>query len=184
MPTISEILAAKKAAAAGNGYMAPPAKVQAYADNNGLPPRQSLAALAAEKAEDKADDDLLTRLSPAPLGKSRPSLVLSKDLPATTPNGEPRGQATPITDGPPRRSLSETQGEGIPATPITATPMETLWHLAMTGFESELCLMTDPVDAERAWLAVRFTEDHPPILLHALPIYQHPRTVRPANEPF
>jgi len=177
MPSLSEILAAKKAAAAAANsaeHDAPPPA-----------PKKSLAQVAAEKAEEKADDDLLTRLSPPPLGK--PSLVLSKDLPAAHPNGEPRGQATPIKELPPqetRRSLSETEGEGVPLLPLESTPEETLWRIAMTGFESELCLMTDPVDAERAWLAVRFTETHPPILLHSLPLYQHPRTVRPEGEPF
>lgn len=177
MPSITEILAAKKAAAAAAAGVAPqPAPAT---------PKKSLAAIAAEKAEEKADDDLLTRLTPALLGKR--ALVLSKDLPPTTPNGEPRGQATPIRDASPeetRRSLSETAGEGMPMIPNEAAPEEMLWRIAMTGFESELCLMTDPADAERAWLAVRFTENHPPILLHSLPLYQHPRTVRPATEPF
>jgi hypothetical protein len=178
MPSLSEILAAKKAAAAAAATSAAQAAPPPT-------PKKSLAQVAAEKAEDKADDDLLTRLSPAPLGKR--ALVLSKDLPAAFPNGEPRGQLTPIKELPPqetRRSLSETEGEGIPLLPLESTPEETLWRIAMTGFESELCLMTDPVDAERAWLAVRFTETHPPILLHSLPLYQHPRTVHPDEEPF
>jgi len=173
MPTISEILAAKKAAAAG---VAPqPAALPAA-------PKKSIAQAAAEVAEDNA---LLARLTPIPLGK--PSLVLSKELPATTPTGEPRGQATPIKgpDEIAQRCLVETEGETFDQTPLEADPCIKDWHKAVNAFSTDLCIMRDPIDPERAWLAVRL-EDEPmhPLLLRDLPLYEHPRTARQANHPF
>ncbi len=86
---------------------------------------------------------------------------------------------------PDRRSLSEPDGEAIPMTPTDATPAVAAWHQAMNAFDSELCLMRDPLNPEFAWFAVRFA-DQPqnPILLHKLPFWEHPRTVRPDDQPF
>jgi len=170
MPTITEILAAKKAAAAG---VAPqPAATPAA-------PNKTLAQAAAEKIEDA---DLLKRLTPPTLGKS---LVLSKDLPADHPNGEPRGQMTPIKGPDEIRSLGETEGEALPLAPLAADKCIKDWHKALTAFETELVIMSDPLEPERAWLAVRMEEEPMnPLLLKALPFYEHPRTVRPASEPF
>lgn len=169
MPTIAEILASKKAAAASAAV--PPAA--------NVPLPITLAQRAAQKQEEADDRDLLTRLTPPPLGKS---LVLSKELPAAFPNGEPRGQMTPIT-GP--RALGATEGETLDLTPLHADECIKDWHKAATAFSTELCIMRDPVDTERAWLAVRLEEDpRHPLLLKDLPIYEHPMTVRPVSEPF
>lgn len=131
-----------------------------------------------------------TNAAPAPpVGKPKTAgIVLSKDLPPDMKNGEPRGQRTPITDTPPRperRSLSEPEGEAIPLTPVDATKEVATWHEAMNAFQTDLCLMRDPLNPEFAWLAVRL-ESQPtnPILLHKLPFWEHPRTVRPDSQPF
>ena len=105
-------------------------------------------------------------------------LVLTKATPTTTP-------PAPAPLLPERRSLSEPEGEAIPLAPLDATPAVAAWHEAMNAFDSELCLMRDPINPEFAWFAVRFA-DQPqnPILLHKLPFWEHPRTVRPESEPF
>jgi hypothetical protein len=176
MPTITEILAAKKAAAATAVAAGQPVT---YANAVPAAPKKTLAQAAAEKIEDA---DLLKRLTPPTLGKS---LVLSKELPADHPNGEPRGQMTPIKGPDDIRSLGETEGEALPLAPLAADKCIKDWHKALTAFETELVIMNDPVDPERAWLAVRMEEEPMnPLLLKALPFYEHPRTVRPASEPF
>jgi hypothetical protein len=152
MPTIAELIAAKKAAAAQAESPAPAPQ--------------------------------------SPLGKPRTAgLVLTKDMPKGMENGEPRGQRTPIAETLPnqmeKRSLSEADGEAIPLTPTNASAAVSMWHEAMNAFQSDLCLMRDPNNPEYAWFAVRL--DHlpsDPILLHRLPLYEHPRTVRAENEPF
>lgn len=156
MPTIAELIAAKKAA------------------------EQAAAAQAESPAP----------APQSPLGKPRTAgLVLTKDMPKGMENGEPRGQRTPIAETLPnqmdRRSLSEADGEAIPLTPTNASKAVSMWHEAMNAFQSDLCLMRDPNNPEFAWFAVRL--DHlpsDPLLLHRLPLYEHPRTVRPDNEPF
>lgn len=159
MPSIKEIIAAKEAAKA--------------------------AALAAQAAATSGQ-----QLS-SPLSAGKPpgrGIVLTKDLPKGMENGEPRGQRTEIQEEltlPERRNLCEPEGETLPMTPVNATPEVAAWHAAMMAFETELCLMRDPLNPEHAWLAVRFSEQPScPILLHKLPFYEHPRTVRPENEPF
>jgi hypothetical protein len=57
---------------------------------------------------------------------------------------------------------------------------------ALNAFETELCLMRDPVDLEVAWLAVRpYRVGMPPILLHRLPwiLWDQPHTPTD-QEPF
>jgi len=173
MPTISEILAAKKAATKGGSVSATAAA-----------PRESIA----EKMEADALDARLAPVKPsvATAARKAAGIILSMDLPADSPNGEKRGQATPIK-GPEddRRSLSATDGEAIPMTPMEADASVTAWHAALNAFESELCLMTDPHDPERAWIAVRLDgQEQWPILLKSFPLYEHPRTVRPPDKPF
>lgn len=172
MPTISEIIAAKKAATKGGSV--PPSSA----------PRETLA----DKIEADALDARLAPVKPtvATAARKTAGIILSMDLPADSPNGEKRGQATPIK-GPEddRRSLSATEGEAIPMTPMEADASVTAWHAALNAFESELCLMTDPQDPERAWIAVRLDgQEQWPILLKSFPLYEHPRTARPADKPF
>lgn len=109
--------------------------------------------------------------------------------------GEPESQVAAATAhqaelSPPmfdqKRSLVSTYGEAIPATPENATPADREWHSALQAFDAELCLMQDPDPRqERGWIAVRRV-DKPddPILLVALPLWPHPKTQRPENEPF
>jgi hypothetical protein len=155
MPTIAEIIAAKKAAAK------PP-----------LPTvKESLSV------DDPMLEAAINRIDPP--GKRR-GLVVSNKPPlaqATTP--PPAAQPEP-------RSLSRTNGEAIPMVPTNADAETQTWHAALNAFETELCVMRDPMDSEVAWLAIRpYRAGMPPILLHRIPWlmwdYPHPPT---ENEPF
>ena len=118
--------------------------------------------------------ELIAQKKPQP---ARPAGMILNDKPV------PKPAAPPEDPGP--RSLSTTEGETIDMTPVSASKAEQTWHSALNAFESELCLMTDPKDPERAWIAVRLDgQEEWPILLKSFPLYQHPRTVRPDNEPF
>lgn len=102
---------------------------------------------------------------------------------------EPEEQPTPPAEDatPRRRSLSTTSGEEMPLTPADAPRDVLAWHSALQGYESELCLMHDPDPRqERGWLAVR-RADRPdePILLFPLPLFPHPKPIRPdEDEPY
>jgi len=176
MPTIAEIIAAKKAKESSVlGSRTPVAK-------------NSPTGSIAERLEVKAAIDAIDppgKPAAAANARKMAGLILNKDMPCAP---ESRGQSTPIT-GPPEepepRSLSMTDGEAIPLVPTTANQQEEAWHAALNAFESELCLMQDPKDPERAWIAVRLDgQEQWPILLKSFPFYQHPRTERPDNEPF
>jgi hypothetical protein len=175
MPTIAEIIAAKKAAAEGNGSTVSPAQ-SATAKKETLSERVEL-----KEAIDRIDPPGKRERSAA--AQKATGMILNRNMPCASPNGEARGQATPITTEPEERSLSATEGEAIPVIPVDSDEQEKTWHAAMNAFESELCLMTDPKDPERGWIAVRLNgqEDHP-ILLKSFMLYPHPRTVR--SEPF
>ena len=150
MPTIAQILAAKKSATAK-------ADPEADALDARLAPVKPAVATAARK---------------------QAGIILSKELPPA--------QAIPIV-GPQddRRSLGSSEGETIDLTPMTATQAEATWHAAVNSFETELCLMRDPLDPERAWIAVRMDgQEQWPILLKSLPLYEHPRTARDGGIPF
>lgn len=170
MPSIAEIIAARIAA-----------KQAAAAPDT--TPRESMT----EKLELDALDARLAPVKPTVAAAARKAtgIVLSRDLPPSSPNGEARGQATPIKGPEDRRSLGETEGEGIDMTPMAADECIKDWHKAVNAFSTDLCIMRDPIDPERAWLAVRL-EDEPlhPLLLRDLPLYEHPRTPRPTNQPF
>jgi hypothetical protein len=142
MPTIAEIIAAKKAAAGST-----PAKP--------APSTQPTAAdLEVEAAINRID----------PPGKRRAGLVVSNKTPL-----QPAVIAEKVAHKE-NRSLSQTSGEAIPMVPVNADPEEQTWHAALNAFETELCLMRDPQDSEVAWLAVRsYRAGMPPILLHRLP---------------
>lgn len=182
MPTISEILAAKAAKKAGPVENTPELFSPVW---NGIGKPGSMTpvppTIAAMITSEKEVEAAIDRIDPP--GKS---LVLSRQSEASNATkGEPRGQRSEIhAELPAERSLSETTGEGVKTIPLEATPAEALWIHAMSGFESELCIMTDPTDPESAWLAVRIGEEFPPILLHRLPFYEHPKTQRSPNEPF
>lgn len=175
MPTIAEILAAKKAAAAK------PETREQRSDVR----KETLA----ERLENDALDARLAPVKPSVATAARKAarLILSKDLPSDMPNGEPRGQATPIAGPPEERALSVTSGEVIDATPTGADPVTAAWHSAMCSLESELCVMRDPTDPEACWLALRSAGPvSVPLLLHRLPwlLWEHPHQERQPNEPF
>jgi hypothetical protein len=158
MPTIAEIIAAKKAAAASQPKPAP------------APPQPTAADLEVEAAINRID----------PPGKRRAGLVISSKTPL------PKAEIAEKAAYKEERSLSQTSGEAIPMVPINADEMTTTWHAALNAFESELCLMRDPTDSDVAWLAVKsYRTGMPPILLHRLPwtLWDQPHTPTD-QEPF
>jgi len=74
------------------------------------------------------------------------------------------------------RSLSSTSGEDIPRAPVNAAPAELVWHSALEGLNTELCVIPDPDPRnERAWLAIRRPEESTrPLYLFSLPTFPHP----------
>lgn len=151
MPTIAEIIAAKKAAAAG-------AIAHGIAT---IPKKPTAADLELEAAINRID----------PPGKRRAGLVVSANKPLAPAEIEKKAAQ------PEERSLSATQGEAIPMTPSNADAETQTWNAALNAFESELCVMRDPQDSEVVWLAVKsYRDGMPPILIHRLPwtLWDHP----------
>lgn len=176
MPTIAEILAAKKAKAAGTSNVERPTP-------NVEPKRKETLAERLEM------DAVLDRIDPpgkqaaAATARKMVGLVLSKDMPL--PPGENRGQATPIKGPEDLRSLGQPMGEAIDLTPLEADDCIRNWHKAVAAFDTDLVLMRDPMDPQRAWLAVRLEEaPMDPILIKSLPLFEHPRAHRQPAEPF
>jgi hypothetical protein len=89
---------------------------------------------------------------------------------------EPVGEILP-------RSLSTTSGEDVPQTPYSASPQEVVWHSALQGLNTELCVIQDPDPRnERAWMAIRRHDDPTrPIYLFSLPSFP---ALGPQPEPF
>ena len=159
MPTIAEIIAAKKAASAAN-------------------PTQTLCKPYVATADDLEVEAAIDRIDPP--GKRRAGLIISSKTPL--PKAEIEQKAAYKEE----RSLSQTKGEAIPMVPINADEMTTTWHEALNAFESELCLMRDPTDSDVAWLAVKsYRVGMPPILIHRLPwtLWDQPHTPTD-REPF
>ena len=161
MPSIADIIAARKAGIKPQVIITPPAPV-----------------VLQPSAEDQDLTEAIDRIDP-PGKRKAVGLVLS--LPPQLPIA-PEVKALPVEDV---RSLGHTEGETIDLTPVLATQTEADWHRAYNAIESDLCIMRDPQDPERAWLAVRSAGMTAwPILIKCLPLYEHPRTTRPENEPF
>lgn len=156
MATIAEIIAAKKATAATLKLLAP-VVAQPSADD-----------LAVEAAIDRID----------PPGKRRAGLVVSNKTPL-----QPAIIAEKVAHKE-ERSLSQLQGEAIPVLPVLADKPTMAWNEALNAFESELCLMRDPADSERGWLALRMHGQALPLLLKSFSLYEHPDMNRAGNEPF
>ena len=156
MPTIAEIIAAKKAATN------PPAAA----------PPAAQPDLELEAA--------INRIDPPAAGKRRAGLVLSAKTPLQPAEVATKAHHAAL------RSLSQPEGEAIPLTPCNAPQEVVTWHEAMNAFESQLCVMRDPLDSDVIWLAIRADRDGlPPILIHRLPwtIWDYPGKA-PANQPF
>jgi hypothetical protein len=140
MPTIAEIIAAKKAAAAT--------------------PTASTPAVHHDPMLEAA----INRIDPPSAGKRRAGLVLSAKTPLQPAEVAMKEHHKEL------RSLSQPQGEAIPLTPCNASKEVETWHEATNAFESQLCVMRDPQDSDVVWLAIRADRDGlPPILLNRLP---------------
>jgi len=81
------------------------------------------------------------------------------------------------------RSLSTTSGEDVPRTPYDASPQELVWHSALQGLNTELCVIQDPDPRnERCWLAIRRpSEPTRPLYLFSLPSFP---AIGPKPDPF
>jgi hypothetical protein len=165
MPTIAEIIAAKKAANAKfKDHVA-----DAYAKH---PSQPTAADLEVEAAIDRID--------PPAAGKRRAGLVLSAKTPLQPAEVAQKAHHAAL------RSLSQPEGEAIPLTPCNASQEVETWHEATNAFESSLCAMRDPQDSDVIWLAIRADRDGlPPILIHRLPwtLWDYPHAPT-ANQPF
>jgi hypothetical protein len=156
MPTIAEIIAAKKAAAKPTQTLCKP---YVGVDDPML-----------EAAIDRID----------PPGKRRAGLVISSKTPL------PKAEIAEKAAHAERRAISQTSSEAINMTPVGADPEETTWHEALTAFESQLCVMRDPNEPDVIWLAVRPNRQGlPPILINRLPwtLWNYPHTPTD-SEPF
>jgi hypothetical protein len=157
MPTIAEIIAAKKAA------------------NTAAQPVTNRPEL--DLSHDPMLEAAINRIDPPSAGKRRAGLVLSAKTPLQPAEVAMKAHHAEL------RSLSQPQGEAIPLTPCNATKEVETWHEATNAFESQLCAMRDPQDSDVVWLAIRADRDGlPPILLNRLPWtlwdYPHPPTDR------
>lgn len=149
MPTIAEIIAAKK--------------------------RNAAPAAPAPQA-DPVLEAAIDRIDPPSLGKRRAGLVLSASTPLPAAEVAEKAHHAEL------RSLSQPQGEAVPVLPVAADAATTAWHQAINAFESELCLMRDPVDSERGWLALRLDGQEMPLLLKSFMLFDHPQQTR--TQPF
>ena len=136
---------------------------------------------AASKAAPQADpmlDEAIARIDPPSLGKRRAGMVLSASTPLPTADVAEKAHHAEL------RSLSKPQGEAIPVVPTTADRQTTAWHEAINAFESELCLVRDPMDLERGWLALRMDGQQTPLLLKSFMLFDHPATIREDQIPY
>jgi hypothetical protein len=136
------------------------------------------AAPAAPQAPqaDPVLEAAIDRIDPPSVGKRRAGLVLSASTPLPAAVVAEKAHHAEL------RSLSQPQGEAVPVLPVAADAATTAWHQAINAFESELCLMRDPVDSERGWLALRLDGQEMPLLLKSFMLFDHPQTVR--SQPF
>ena len=156
MPTIAEIIAQKKAAAA------------------------PLAPAPPAIHHDPMLEAAINRIDPPAAGKRRAGLVLSAKTPLQPAEVAEKAHHAEL------RRLSETRGEAVPLTPCNASREVETWHDAMNSFESQLCVMRDPQDSDVVWLAIRADrEGLPPILIHRLPwtLWDYPHAPTD-NQPF
>ena len=170
MPTIAEIIAAKKA-----GATAAPAKPAPIATT--AAPKESLA----EKLEAKAAID---RIDPpgkserATAARKSAGIILSKDLPE-------KPDMTPAPDDEPR-ALGARVGQALTVMPDEAPPQSVAWDAILNRWETDLVIMADPEPgSEAAWIALKpGTGGGLPVMLHKLPFWPHPQRQQKEGEPF
>ena len=138
--------------------------------------KRNAAPAAPAQQADPALEAAIARIDPPSVGKRRAGLVLSASTPLAAADIAEKAHYSEA------RSLSQPQGEAVPVLPVAADPATTAWHQAINAFESELCLMRDPTDSERGWLALRLDGQPLPLLLKSFMLFDHPQTVR--SQPF
>lgn len=171
MPTIAEIIAAKKAKehAAATGQPAPQAAPPAR--------RETLAEAAEAKAAiDRIDPPGKSERATA--ARKSAGLILSKAMPE-------RPDMTPPPDDEPR-ALGARVGQALTVVPDEAPPQSVAWDAILNRWETDLVIMADPEPgSEAAWLALKpGTGGGLPVLLHKLPFWPHPQRKQPPDEPF
>lgn len=165
MPTIAEIIAAKKAGPGPDAAKTSPSTVQkktvdgiVYAKNS-LNPEWTAQGPAGENLEATESTPAISRIDPPGKYQARVAAGLI------------------LSEQPANRSLSQATGEGIDMTPTAADAEATTWHQALNAYESDLVVLRDPATPEACWLACRpHRAGLPPILLHRLPwlLFEHP----------
>ena len=90
-----------------------------------------------------------------------------------------KGRLATPPEEPQPRALSQTEGESLDLTPANADELTARWHDCLNAFETELCVMRDPQDSERAWLALRLSgREEAPLLLKSFILFDHPQQTR------
>lgn len=199
MPTIAEIIAAKKAninlkvdllgqsTADRVVLMSEGPHHAKLVDSTGrfikwLPKPESLAEkMAAKEAIDRIDPPGKSERATA--ARKSAGLILSKEL----PNGpETRGQATPIAGPEEPRALGARVGEALTVVPDEPTPQGVAWDAILNRWETDLVIMADPAPgSEAAWIALKpGTGGGLPVMLHKLPFWPHPQRQQTEDEPY
>jgi len=162
MPTIAEIIAAR--AAGKNPATAPPA------------PAESKPQPKHSPAEQVELTEAINRIDP-PGKRKGGSLVLNN---APLPP-EPK----PIVPEEPR-ALGARVGESLTVLPDAASAEVLAWDEIKHAFTTDLVIMSDPVPgAEHAWIALKPASlGLRPILIHKLPFWIHPETIKAPGDPF
>lgn len=150
MPSISEMIAAKAAAA---GVKTPPPAPAPKVDHD------------LEAAIDRIDPPGKSDRREAARTAARSMILTDAPLP-------PKPDPAPPAQTPEVRSLGSHRGEMIDLCPAGASEQVREWNQAALQPETSLCLVRDKSDPERAWLAVRMDHaNRTPILLMSLPLY-------------
>lgn len=161
MPTIAEIIAARKAGAKN--------PATATTTTQAAAPKESLA----ERVELV---EAINRID-APGKRKGGSLVL--DNAPLPPEPKEEVPAEP-------RMLGARVGEVINILPESPAPQAVAWDAVLNRWETDLVIMQDPEPgSEHAWIALKPTTGGGlPIMLHKLMFWPHPERTFPASEPF
>jgi hypothetical protein len=128
----------------------------------------TIAELLAAKSGKAAAPNQPGAAAPAAKKPLAAGLTITPEKQSPIPFGQP-SEILP-------RSLSSTSGEDVPRCPNNASPLEVVWHSALEGLNTELCVIPDPDPrSEQAWIAIRRpSEPERPLYLFALPMFPAP----------
>lgn len=169
MPTIAEIIAAKKAKE--NAGTTAPAAAQA------APVKRESLSEKLETVEAINRIDPPGKLERATAARKSAGLILNDAPIAKEPL--PEVPAEP-------RALGARVGEPINILPECPTIQAKAWDAVLNRWETDLIIMADPEPgSESAWLALKpITGQALPILLHKLPFWPHPQRQPKDGDPY